>query len=149
MTDEKQQAIPERHSCHLCGCLLTKHKCLSCGHEECSECPVHVPKPSYEELQTENVRLREQLEDQHPPCGKPWHSVCHCHTCGEIGKQPECMTCVAEAKVEQLQKRLAAATVPVSDEDKDAVMRWAKENGVVEATFEQGMNALLASRRED
>jgi hypothetical protein len=65
MTDTAKAQVPEgryRKNCHICGCLLTDGKCLSCGHEQCDECPVHVPKPSYEELEAECRRLREEAE---------------------------------------------------------------------------------------
>lgn len=38
---------------------LTDHKCLSCDHEECSECPAFVPRRSVEELE----RVREALKN--------------------------------------------------------------------------------------
>lgn len=31
-------------TCHICGTLLTDRKCLSCGHQECDQCPVWADK---------------------------------------------------------------------------------------------------------
>ena len=67
MTDSSETAkaqVPDRKNCHICGCLLNG-KCLSCGHEQCDECPVHVPKPSYEELEAECKRMLENFGAAH------------------------------------------------------------------------------------
>jgi hypothetical protein len=43
--------------CHICGALLSDHKCQSCEHEECSECEVYVPRKSYDQLEAEVASL--------------------------------------------------------------------------------------------
>jgi len=62
--------IPER-TCHICGVTLYEGKCLSCGHTQCGECPLYVPKPAYEALEAENATLRTQL--QAIKDGKGWY----------------------------------------------------------------------------
>jgi len=48
-------------------------------------------------------------------------------------------------KLEGENERLSA---PVSDADKKAVTKWADKNNKHEATFEEGMNALIAARKD-
>ena len=44
------EPVPVWYTCHICGAILTDHKCLSCDHVQCAECPVYVPVPTHEQL---------------------------------------------------------------------------------------------------
>jgi hypothetical protein len=54
--------MSDQHTCHICGAGLTEGKCLSCGHAQCPECPVYVPKPSYAELERQLAEERKLAE---------------------------------------------------------------------------------------
>ncbi len=51
------EPVPVWYTCHICGAILTDHKCLSCDHVQCAECPVYVPEPTKEELMTRIAQL--------------------------------------------------------------------------------------------
>ena len=65
---EQVKGIPEERICCRCGCVLTnpgglfgKKVCLSCNHLQCTRCPIHAPKPTYEEIEARIARSEQAL----------------------------------------------------------------------------------------
>ena len=62
--------------CCQCGAILTEGRCLSCEHLICPDCPVYIPKPSYEELTAVVARLRTLLRQHAIGCVNGGPSIC-------------------------------------------------------------------------